>query len=418
MTENEFVDKKKYWKEYYPLLEGLFYFFQGIFYTGFQVGMGIKMVNIWGFDPAKTAATMALISMPTFLKMFTGLLSDRVPIGKFGRRKPYLVLGGILYLPSFIGIAMMDSYNTSALLLLLLTMVAFVFVDGTLDAFTVDITPLEHSSRMQGAASAGRMLGMAIGALLAGFLSLVIPLNTTLIIIGALAAMQTVVAMFFKEPEVTKELLKNQKPLGKVMKETFGSSRTWLGIVFSICLLGTVGGINSLVSNFLLDEIGLSEFEFAMAILANAIGGFIGSIVLGKLGRKYKDSMKFVWLTLLAIWLFIVPLLFINSDSNVWVVYIVEAFYGVSRGLVTVLTYLFIMQLCPESVEGFVFATMTSFMNIGLMAITPNVIAFFIPILGFAPSFFTLIPFSVLAVALIPKIKKQKEKDDVTVSAA
>lgn len=291
-------------------------------------------------------------------------------------------------------------------------MVSFVFVDGTLDAFTVDITPLEHASRMQGAASAGRMIGMALGAIMVGLLSLYISLTATLIIIGALAAMQTVVAMFFKEPEVTKELLKKMMPLGKVMKKTFGSSRTWLGIVFSICLLGTVGGINSLVCNFLLDEIGLSDFEFSMAILANAIGGFFGSIVLGKIGRKHKDSMKFVWLTLLAIWVFIVPLLFISADSNVWVVYLVEGLYGVSRGLVIVLTYLYIMQLCPESVEGFVFATMTSLMNVGLMAISPNVIAFFIPILGFAPSFFTLIPFSVLAVALIPKIKKQKDIED------
>jgi len=412
MTENVLLDKNKYWKEYYPLLEGLFYFFQGLFYTGFQVGMGIKMVNIWGFDAAKTASTMALISIPVFLKMFTGLLSDRVPWGKLGRRKPYLIMGGLLYLPSFIGIALIDTFSTTALILLVLTMVSFVFVDGTLDALTVDITPLEHSSRMQGAASAGRMIGMALGAIITGILSLYISLTATLIIIGALAAMQTVVAMFFKEPEVTQELLKKMMPLGKVMKKTFGSSRTWLGIVFSICLLGTVGGINSLVSNFLLDEIGLSDFEFSMAILANAIGGFIGSIVLGKIGRKHKDSMKFVWLTLLAIWLFIVPLLFINSGSNIWVVYIVEALYGVSRGLVTVLTYLFIMELCVESVEGFVFATMTSMMNIGLMAITPIMIATFIPLIGFAPSFFTLIPFTVIAVALIPKIKKQKDIED------
>ena len=120
MIENVLDKKQESWKEYYPTLEGLFYFFQGIFYTGFQVGIGIKMVNIWGFDVAQSAAVMMIISIPVFLKMFTGLLSDRVPWGKLGRRKPYLLLGGILYIPSFVGIALMEVYSSTALILLML----------------------------------------------------------------------------------------------------------------------------------------------------------------------------------------------------------------------------------------------------------------------------------------------------------
>ena len=71
-----------------------------------------------------------------------------------------------------------------------------------------------------------------------------------------------------------------------------------------------------------------------------------------------------------------------------------------------VLTYSVVMRVCPKSIEGFMFATLTSSMNIGLYALTPNVIAFFVPRLGFASSLFTVVPFTMIGLLVLNIILK------------
>ena len=94
--------KQRNFKNYYFYVELLFYVLQGIYVAGLQVYIVYYTTNVFKLDYAAIATVTALSGLPTYLKMFTGLLSDRVPVGKFGRRKPYLIMGGVLFIPAFI----------------------------------------------------------------------------------------------------------------------------------------------------------------------------------------------------------------------------------------------------------------------------------------------------------------------------
>lgn len=115
---------------------------------------------------ATQSTVIAVIGLPLYLKMIPGLLSDRVLIGRWGRRKPYIFLGGILYLPAFALLIGIREFNLLWLGAILLALIAWMLVDSTLDALTVDITPKNRVAQMQGAAWGSRLGGMALTSLL------------------------------------------------------------------------------------------------------------------------------------------------------------------------------------------------------------------------------------------------------------
>ena len=102
--------KQKNFKNYYFYVELLFYFLQGIYVAGLQVYITYYMTHVFKLDYATIATVASLAALPTYLKMFTGLLSDRVYVGKFGRRKPYLIMGGILFIPAFIALSTITTF--------------------------------------------------------------------------------------------------------------------------------------------------------------------------------------------------------------------------------------------------------------------------------------------------------------------
>lgn len=154
--------KSSHWKNMYFWIEAVFYFLQGLFLAGLSAYGNVRMAE-WAIPLAQQATLTALTGIPAYLKMFIGLLSDRVIVGKWGRRKPYLILGLIIAIPSYIFFITTQNF-TGLLIGQTLAFLAWAFSDTTLDALTVDITPQEYDSRMQSYAQGGRYLGMAIGA--------------------------------------------------------------------------------------------------------------------------------------------------------------------------------------------------------------------------------------------------------------
>ena len=405
MNESIKMDKKmENWKPYYIYLEALFYFFQGLYMSGFMLYI-FNLTNIvWALDLKEIGLVMALIGIPMFLKMFPGLLSDRVPIGKLGRRKPYIMIGGLLFLPSFIAVSLISDFGLLWMVFITIATFAWVLVDGTLDALTVDITPDKYTAKMQGAANSGRFLGMAVGGVLTVYLGEhpAFGWNNAIIIIGAFATLQAVIALFFKEPKEIKEMI----PLGKVFKKTFGHSISWLGFLFSMIFLGAIG-FYGMLNNYLIQEGIVNITQTAYVTMVYSIGVALGAILFGSFATKFDRNIKFYWISTGIAWVLISSLLIIHPGVNLTLLFIAQFLHGFGAGIITVITYSIVMKLCPESIEGFIFATMTSFMNIGQQALAPNIVANLEPIFGMIPSIFFMIIFSVIGLLLTPKLIKE-----------
>ena len=232
--------KQRNFKKYYFYVELLFYVLQGIYVAGLQVYIVYYTTNVFKLDYAAIATVTALSGLPTYLKMFTGLLSDRVPVGKFGRRKPYLIMGGVLFIPAFIVLSTISTYSVIWLSAIILCNICFVIVDGTADALTVDITPDEHTSKMQGFANGGRYVGMAIGVALASALPGIVGWHVVAIFLGVAAAGQAFATLLFKELPEAKEKEK-LIPIKSAIKIGFGNRGAWLGLLFAVFFMGAMG---------------------------------------------------------------------------------------------------------------------------------------------------------------------------------
>jgi len=401
--------KRRTFRSYYFWIIGLFYLFQGFYLSGIMTYGSIRMSE-WAVPVTTQTLIKTIIALPTFLKMFSGLLSDRVPIGRFGRRKPYIFLGLLFYIPAFGVMAFHDRYDMLWIVSLAGVMVAWMFVDGTMDGFAVDITPDELQGTFQGVHSATRMVGFAAGSVL---IPLIGPKSGWAIIVWLMALsalVQTGSAFFFKEPRVTRQDLRKLMPLGSVLKEAFGSLKPWMGILFMLSLTA-VTAIPGVAQLYILTNLGWGRDPALLNLygflnLALFGGAAIGSFVFGRIMSRRTYSMAFYAWSSVFYWALMLPwLLVARSGASVPLIFICQFLSGIGYGLGNVIVFTIAMRLCPASIEGFMFCTFMSFSNIGEYALGANVIAGLSGAMGgIVPAFFSLIPFSLLALLFVAVI--------------
>ncbi len=409
------LEKQSNWKPSFLGLEGIAYFFQGFYIVGLQIYITVQMASVWHLDFATVAIVTAIMGIPTFLKMFSGLISDRVWLGRWGRRKPFIVVGALLYLPSFLLLISVQDFGALWLFTIALAMTAWMIVDSTLDALTVDITPKEEVSRMQGAAFGGRMIGVALSSLIVTQLAPIIGWSTMLLIIGAFAGIQSITALLFRELPLTKEQI-YEHPVAYVFKKAFGSKTTWLGFIFVMFFIAATS-LTNLVGVYILAADGLAweGFPYGLQIygLANLFysgSAAVGSILFGTLAKRYLSNKQFYWAVVLVVGILHVPWLLVAPGVDPLLVYFAMATSGLGRGIVVVLVYSVVMRLCPDSIEGFAFATFSSFMNIGDLVIGTNLIAQLELLFGINLAFIFIVPIALIGIlAVMPLVSSFSE---------
>ena len=405
--------KVAHWKKSYFWIEAVFYFLQGMFLAGIMQYGSVRLAE-WSVPLAQQATFTAVTGIPAFLKMFIGLLSDRVVVGKWGRRKPYIIIGLILTIPAYIFYIVTKSY-TGLLIAQTLAFVSWAFVDTTLDALTVDITPDEHDSRMQSSAQGGRYFGMALGGFAVPTLGPIIGWNTIIIIIGLFGILMPISALFICEAAITKEDLKGNMALGTMFKEAFSDKKTWLGMAISVLMFG--GITYSLVGNYVLTNFGWVDDPakmkmFGVATLVGFLGMVAGSLIMGRIYKKLGFKMKTIYivtgifLVLTASWF-----IFELNPDNAGLYTLCTFLRNIGNGMMVVTTYTIIMKVAKPSIEGFIFALMTSVMNIGQILISPKTLGFTLPKLGITVSLLILSLAVVLAVVLIKVIFKELDQE-------
>jgi predicted MFS family arabinose efflux permease len=406
--------RSKHWQNKYLWVEAVFYFLQGLFLAGIGAYGTVRMAE-WAIPLTQQATLTALTGIPAFLKMFIGLLTDRVVIGKWGRRKPYLILGVLLAVPSYI--VYLTTRNFTGLLIgQTLAVLAWAFADTTLDALTVDITPKEHHSRMQSSAQGGRYLGMAIGAGIVPVLGPIIGWMTVIIIIGMFGILMPITALIIREGKITPMDLKGGMALGHMMKVVFTSKAVWVGILISIFMFGGISA--NLVGNYVLSNFHWADDPFKLkwygiASTIGTLGIMIGAMAGGTLFRRYKFTLRAVGIfTGVFILLNLPYLLFEANPDNVYL-YTTAAFLrNIGYGIMVITTYTIVMRVSMPSVEGFSFALMTSVMNIGTAVISAKILGAILPKMGITPSLLILSLAVVVAVVFYGLIHKELDDPD------
>jgi len=416
--------KNRNWRGSYLWLVGLSYFFQGFFYLGTRVYILTMMAN-WGVLTDTQATVLAILGLPGYLKVFPGILSDRLPVGRGGRRRPYIFLGGLFFIPGYLLLIEVQMFGMSWVAAILLILFAWLVVDTTLDALTVDVTPQARTGQMQGAAQSSKFVGGIFGTLLVPLLGPLIGWTPVLIILLVSTLALTGAALLIREVPISREVLKQELPLKKVLQEAFSHKLVWLGLFFILFFSATLA-TNNLLSIYLLSELGWSSSlemmqTFALVGVVSATAMAIGAFITGRLPSKTLSSFRVYLGFVIAFWCLTLPWLLVNrSPENLVLVYCAYFSVGFGLGIGGVLILALAMRVCPKSIEGFTFALMMSASNFGGLVVGTKTASAFVEHLGgVVPALFTLVPYGLLSLVFLhPLLRLLNREEQVAASAA
>jgi len=128
----------------------LLYFAQGSVLSYFTALNAIYLLS-FGLNLGQIGLISGIALTPFVLKIFLGILSDRVNLFHLGHRKPYIMLGLIIQAVCLFIVPFIDPGKNFALygLIAFLVMTGMAMYDTTTDGLALDTTPEEEAGRQQ-----------------------------------------------------------------------------------------------------------------------------------------------------------------------------------------------------------------------------------------------------------------------------
>jgi len=348
----------------------------------------------------------AIALIPFVIKIFLGMLSDRVNLLGLGHRKPYILLGLLiqticLFIAPFIDPA--HNYWGFVALAFILQL-GMALYDTCTDGLALDTTPVEEQGTIQGFMVGGRAAGVVITASLLGVLAQQVSWTAVFWVLGFLTLVPIPLVMAVKEEE-------------KESSEEFNwaaFSAFKNGPIIALAAAGflffmVIAGANQNVNPFLEGEYGIS---LQRAGLYTTIWG-IGVVLGGVLGGRLIDRVGQHASTRLALFFSFVSILVlavIPSAGWAWEIVFV---FGLSYGTYQTVYYALAMHYTEKSIAASMYSIFMAVTNIGQgvgFAVAGGLAN--VPAIGFRWAFAILTCFNLLALPLLPVVFGKKTPEN------
>jgi PAT family beta-lactamase induction signal transducer AmpG len=344
--------------------------------------------------------TIAMI--PFVIKIFYGMLSDRVSLFGMGHRKPYILIGlaiqiACLAVVPFINLSQQFWLFVGIAFLLQMGMALY---DTCTDGLALDTIPKNEEGTIQAIMVGGRALGLVLTAPLVGLLAEYVGWSWVFWVLSITTLIPIPFVLTIKESAraVEKEF---RWDAFKAFRNKYVIAIALVGFLFFM----VYAGVNAVV-NLSLEIRFPGSFNKAIAGLVSAVlgtgiiaGGIFGGRVLDSLGKK-----KAIWAALLTSLTANIALAIIPSADWAWiVVFILGLSFGVQQTI--------IFALSMNATDARIAASMYSI----LMAVT-NVaqgVGMFITgalsdLTGFMLLFIVMGAINLMAIPFISTIEKGK----------
>lgn len=224
----------------------------------------------------------AIAVIPMILKVFIGMLSDRVSLFGMGHRKPYIVIGLLMQTAGILVFPYLHPVHSFGWMVLtgFLVVSGMAIYDTCTDGFALDTTPREDEGRVQGIMVAGRASGVVLIAGLLGIISSQANWTWVFLVLASMSLLPLPLVFLMKEPAKLPEAKFNWNAF-RILKRRDIIALGMLGALFTLI----TNGSNELVNPFLRDSFGIS---YMLAGFYTALWG-AGVIVGGLTGGRFTD---------------------------------------------------------------------------------------------------------------------------------
>lgn len=148
---------------------GLLYFVQGAA-LAYIINFQKPYLHSQGISNETIGLFTSLLLIPFLGKVVLGWVSDRWPFGRWGSRKPYMLLGLTVFTCSYFTISFVEPGTNFALFATLtwLASLGLALFDTCADGWAIDMARPEEQSSVQAAMIAGKSIGLLLMAFLFG----------------------------------------------------------------------------------------------------------------------------------------------------------------------------------------------------------------------------------------------------------
>ncbi len=351
------------------------YFVQGILGLA-RLAVSFFLKDDLGLTPAEVAALTGIASLPWVIKPLFGLMSDGLPI--FGyRRRPYLIISGLLGTVSWLMLATVVDSATSATVAMLMTSLSVAVSDVIVDSLVVE------KAREESIAQAGSIqslcwgvsaVGGLITAYLSGWLLEEFSNNVVFEITATFPLFVSAVAWLIVEEKINikdspQSLVKGQiQEVFKALKQ----KSIWLPVAFLFIWQATPTA-DSAFFFFSTNELGFEPEFLGRVRLVTSLASIVGILVFQKFLKNISFRQILGWSTVIAATLGMTALLLVTHTNRI--IGISDRVFSLGDSLIlTVMAQITWMpvlvlsaRLCPKGVEATLFALLMSVWNLSLL---------------------------------------------------
>jgi folate/biopterin transporter len=353
------------------------YFVQGILGLA-RLAVSFFLKDELLLSPVQVSALLGVVALPWMVKPLFGFISDGLPI--FGyRRRPYLVLSGILGAISWVSLATIVHTSWAAALAIALGSLSVAVSDVIVDSLVVERARAEsqaHVGSLQALCWGASAFGGLITAYFSGLLLEHFTTRTVFWITASFPLIVSGVAWLIAESPVSKDednanLLSVKHQL-KQLRQAFTQKSIWLPTAF-IFIWQATPTADSAFFFFSTNELHFEPEFLGRVRLVTSLASLIGVWIFQRFLKSVSFRLIFGWSTVISAVLGMTMLLLVTHTNRA--LGIDDRWFSLGDSLVlTVMGQIAYMpvlvlsaRLCPPGVEATLFALLMSVFNLAGM---------------------------------------------------
>ena len=349
----------------------LIYFVQGILGLA-RLAVSFFLKDELGMTPAEVSAMLGVVAIPWIIKPLFGFMSDGLPI--FGyRRRPYIVLSGLLGTLAWVGMATVIHTPLAATGAIALSSLSLAVSDVIADSLIVERARKESvtdAGSLQSLSWGASALGGLITAYLSGSLLQHFSTQTIFLITASFPLIVSATAWLITEEKVNKrtdfETVKDQL---KQLKQAVSQKTIWLPTAF-LFLWQSTPSSDSAFFFFTTNELGFQPEFLGRVRLVTSLAALAGIWLFQRFLKTIPFRVIFGWSTVIATALGMTTLLLVTHTNRA--LGIDDQWFSIGDSLIlTVIGQIAYMpvlvlcaRLCPRGVEATLFAVLMSITNL------------------------------------------------------
>lgn len=349
----------------------LVYFVQGILGLA-RLGVSFFLKDELGMSPAQVSVLLGIVAIPWIIKPLFGFISDGLPI--FGyRRRPYLILSGLLGTLSWVAMATIVETPLAATGAIALSSLSVAIGDVIVDSLVVERArheSIHNIGSLQSASWGASAIGGLITAYLGGFLLEKFPPQTIFLITATFPLITSLVAGLIAEEfqgqpsnwQTVKSQIKN-------LRQAITQKSIWLPTAF-IFIWQATPTADSAFFFFTTNELGFQPEFLGRVRLVTSVASLLGIWLFQRFFKSLPFRKIFFWSTIISTLLGMTMLLLVTHTNRT--LGIDDHWFSLGDSLILSvigqIAYMPILilaaRLCPPGVEATLFALLMSISNL------------------------------------------------------